>query len=209
MGYATGDPSYISADGTLLDGEAWVAIYSEVAVSDPTSITASSADDGSVADFSQYMDLILILSGQSRYTGGTLCTARVHLNGVDGTGGTAADQYPTQYFYGDGSAATASMDMTSDWFDCAAWPSDTDDVAEHGSCVVHLFDINSGKYKTMVSSFAGDADGTGSTGIYVGTYLSQAPITSVTFKVRRGASGLNIASGSTFSLFGILPRMVS
>jgi len=208
MGYATGDPSYIS-DGTLLDGEAWVAIYSEVAVSDPTSITATSADDGSVADFSQYMDLILILSGQSRYTGGTGCTARVHLNGVDGTGGTAADKYPTQYFRGNGSSATGTMDMTSDWFDVAEWPSDTDDVAEHGSCVLHLFDINSGKYKTMVSSYAGDRDGSGYSGISTATYLSQAPITSVTFKVRRGAAGLNIATGSMFSLFGILPRMVN
>jgi hypothetical protein len=205
MGYATGDPSYIdSATGVLLDGEAWVAIYSEVAVSDPTSITATSADNGSVADFSQYMDLILILSGQSRYTGGTGCTARVHLNGVE-----TGDKYPTQYFRGDGSSATGTMDMTSDWFDVAEWPSDTDAVAEHGSCVLHLFDINSGKFKTMVSSWAGDRDGSGYSGIATATYLSQAPITSVTFKVRRGGSGLNIATGSTFSLFGILPRMVN
>ena len=208
MGYATGDPSYISG-GTLLDGEAWVAIYSEVTVGDVTSITATSANNGSVADFSQYMDLILILSGQSRYTGGTGCTARVHLNGVDGTSSTAADMYPTQYFRGDGSSATGTMDMTSDWFDCAEWPSDTDAVAEHGSCVLHLFDINSGKFKTMVSSYAGDRDGSGYSGIHACTYLSQAPITSVTFKVRRGGSTLNIATSSMFSLFGILPRMVN
>lgn len=199
------DPSYI-VDGVLEDSEAWVAVGSTVASSNATSITISSTDNGQVGDFSQYMDLVAIISGQSRYTGGGGCTARLHLNGVE----TTANLYPTQALRGDGSSATAGSDSTSKWFDCAEWPSDTDNVLIPGAAIVHLFDINSGKYKLMLSHWAGDKNGSGYAGMNTCTYLSQAPITSITFKVRRGASStLNITDGSSFDLFGVLPRMVS
>jgi hypothetical protein len=196
-------PDYYDVAGTLQDGEAWVAVGSTIASSDPTSITITSTDDGQTGDFSQYMDLVVILYGQSRYTGGSGCTARLHVNGVE-----TGDKYPTQYFRSDGSNATAVVDTGSDWFDCAEWPSDTDSTDMFGCAVVHLLDINSGKHKSMVSTWAGDRNGSGLTGVHAAVYLSQAPITSVTFRVRRGGSGLNIATGSRIDLFGILPRMV-
>lgn len=199
-------PSYYDAAGVLTDGEAWVAIGSTVASSNVTSITITSTDDGQVGDFSQYMDLVAILCGQSRYTGGGGCTARLHLNGVE----TTANLYPTQVLRCDGSSVTAVKDDTSKWFDCAEWPSDTDNVLMLGAAIVHLFDINSGKYKSMLSHYAGDKDGSGYVGVNTANYLSQTPITSVTFKVRRGASStLNLTDGSRFDLFGVLPRMVA
>ncbi|MBT4394652.1 MAG: hypothetical protein HOD33_05675 [Acidiferrobacteraceae bacterium] len=197
------DPAYI-VDGVLTDGEAWVGIATTTLGSATTSVTFTSTDDGQVGDFSQYIDLVLICYGQSKWTGGTGCTLRVHMNGVE-----TGDKYPTQYLSGNGSTATASADATADWFDAAEWPSDTDGATKRGSAVVHFFDINSGKYKSMLSQYAGDRDGSGYVGLNACTYKDQAAITSVTIKIRRGAAGLNIADGSTFSLFGILPRMVA
>lgn len=198
------DPAYIAADGTLTDGEAWVGVGTTTLGAATTSVTFTSTDDGQVGDFSQYIDLVLICYGQSKWTGGTGCTLRVHVNGVE-----TGDKYPTQYFRGDGASATATLDSTSDWFDAAEWPSDTDGATKRGSAVVHFFDVNSGKYKSMLSQYAGDRDGSGYVGITACTYTSQAPIASVTVKIRRGGSGLNIADGSMFSLFGVLPRMVA
>ena len=53
------DPSYIDADGVLVDPESWVAISSTTPAG-ANLMTLTSTDDGQVGDWSQYLDLILI-----------------------------------------------------------------------------------------------------------------------------------------------------
>ena len=195
------DPSYIS-DGVLEDGEAWVAIGS----SEPdgvTSVTFASTDDGQVGDFSQYMDLFAILYGQGS-GGDSVCQHRVHLNGVESGG-----KYSKQALTGTSSAAVAGAATGEHWIDLGPWPTTGDGANDFGASTHHLFDINSGKYKKALSTNAGDRGSAGEVNMIAWTYLSQAPISSVTFKIRRGASALNWMDGSRLDLFGILPRMVS
>jgi hypothetical protein len=72
--------------------------------------------------------------------------------------------------------------------------------------VVHLFDINSGKYKSALSQSAADTDGSGYVSLDATTWLSQAPITEIDIKLNNVN---NILAASRFDLFGILPRMVA
>jgi hypothetical protein len=67
-----------------------------------------------------------------------------------------------------------------------------------------MFDINSGKYKSAFSQFAGDRDGAGMVGVYASTWQSQAAINRIDM-----ACGFDYLPGSKFSLFGVLPRMVA
>ena len=77
-----------------------------------------------------------------------------------------------------------------------------------GAMVMYFLDANSGKYKSGLVEFANDIGsqveassvGTGTT-----IWKSQAPITSIVF----GMNGGDVAAGSMFSLFGVLPRMVA
>jgi len=58
------DPAYIDADGVLTDGEAWVAL----STNEPTGtklVSMTSANDGSSTDWSQFLDLIVIVAAQS------------------------------------------------------------------------------------------------------------------------------------------------
>jgi hypothetical protein len=74
-----------------------------------------------------------------------------------------------------------------------------------GCVISHLFDINSGKYKSLASQVAADADGSGSVALFANTWRSQAPITSI--KIWPDAN--NWLDESMFSLFGVMPRMVA
>ena len=195
------DPAYI-VDGVLTDGEAWVGIGS----SEPdaaSSVTFTSTDDGQVGDISQNMDLFAIVYGQGSGVD-SVGMHRVHVNGVESGG-----KYNKQALSGTGSAATAGSATGEDWVDVGPWPTTGDGANLFAGAVHHLFDINSGKYKSGISTNFGDRDGSGEINLVAWTYLSQAPISSVTFKIRRGGATLNWMDGSRLDLFGILPRMVA
>jgi hypothetical protein len=75
--------------------------------------------------------------------------------------------------------------------------------------VMNFFDVNSGKYKSAVATMANDIDSAveaSYAGMATSTWKSQAPITSIQFGMTIGP---NVAAGSKFSLFGVLPRMVA
>ena len=61
----TDAPAYI-VDGTLTDGEAWVALSTTVLTGDANSVTLESSTGAN--DWSQYMDLVLIINSQTYYT---------------------------------------------------------------------------------------------------------------------------------------------
>ena len=197
------DPAYI-VNGTLTDGEAWVAIATTTLGSDTATVTFTSTNDGQVGDWSQYMDLIVIAY---------LATDRVstddlikcHLNGD-----TTSANYPYQYVWGDGTdtaeaGATASGSRGIESRFCAAASSTNVFTA----IIYNFFDVNSGKYKSVITQTANDMDAAiqaSTSSITTSQWLSQTPITTMVFDPNAGS---NILAGSMFSLFGVLPRMVA
>ena len=194
-------PAYYDDEGVLSDGEAWVAISSSEPDGD-SSVTFSSTNDGKTGDFSQYLDLFVVLYGQGSGND-SVCQHRVHLNGVD-----AGGKYDKQALTGTGSAAVAGYATAENWIDLGPWPTTGDGATVFGTSTHHFFDINSGKYKSASMINGGERGSAGEVNLLTWTYRSQDPITSLTFKIRRGGSTLNWMAGSRLDLFGILPRMV-
>ena len=192
------DPAYI-VDGVLTDGEAWVGINTTTIAGSPaTPVTFTSTNDGQVGDFSQYMDLVLVVYARSEATGAPY--TYITLNNT--TSFTAEHQD----LQGSGAAVSAGTytETGKAWIFREINSTMTANAFSAGIC--HFFDINSGKYKSMVSYSATDADGSGYAALYANTIETQAPISSIEIPVYSG-SGWSV--GSTFSLFGILPRMVA
>ena len=199
------DPSYIDADGVLTDGEAWVGLATTTLGADAATVTFTSPADGSSTSWDQFMDLVVV------------CYVASDVAAVDDlmltwlNGDTTTSNYSYQTIVGDGRSggtveATASAvgGRGIDTRRCAG-ASATNIFA---AFVINLFDVNSGKYKSAVARMANDINSAveGSmTGMATTTWKSQAPITSVVF----GMNGGDVAAGSMFSLFGVLPRMVA
>ena len=193
------DPSYIDADGVLTDGEAWVGIATNTVSGGSTAlVTFTNPDDGSSLDWSQFMDLVLI--SYVRNGDGAANTMQMNLNNDTGA------NYAIQNLYGDGANATAYANATATYFDFCWYPNTSHTANIFGCSVTHLFDINSGKYKTGMAQIADDNDGSGYVAISTTTWKNQSPITEIDIK---DWSGDNLAAGSRFDLFGVLPRMVS
>ena len=183
------DPAYI-VDGVLTDGEAWVAIETDTSSGSTALFNFTSTNDGQVGDFSQYMDLILIFHINS-----TGSYSKVNFNSDTGS------NYAYQNFYASGSNDYAGSGTTT--FLDGAWYNNT---TKWGAAIIHLFDINSGKYKNAIGQVAADADGSGSVALTATTWKSQAAITEIDII---DAGTANFADESMVSLFGILPRMVA
>jgi len=187
------DPGYI-VDGVLTDGEAWVGIAHASLSLPAATVTWTSTDDGQTGDFSQYMDLVVVTYCQSD----TETAAFMRFNN------DSASNYSRQELYGDGGSVGAGSSSTSSYAVLFYMPRTSDGANDFGAAVMHLFDINSGKYKSALSQYATDKDGSGYVGFVAGTWRSQAAITEIDVTM-----GGNFVAGSTFSLFGVLPRMVA
>ena len=153
------------------------------------------------------MDLVLICYGRTDRVS-TSDAIRLTVNN-DTTNGN----YSMQRFYGyAGSAAANSSASHTYRFGEMSCPAASSPANVFSSCVIHCFDVNSGKYKSNVLTVASDgwsalgSDADGWVSLQANTWKSQAPITEFDFT---SAHGTNIASGSMFSLFGVLPRMVA
>ena len=197
------DPAYI-VDGVLTDGEAWVSLGTTTLGSDTASITFTSTDDGQVGDFSQYLDIVLV--GYARTDRATVTTDYLE---IALSGATSGSNYSNQYLSGDGSSATAAADDVNSRI-MAEVPCAGAGANIFGAYVSHLFDINSGKFKTMLHQSALDLDGSGVTALYALTLDSHtnatAAVSSVLIQPRHGS---NLVAGCVFDLFGVLPRMVA
>jgi hypothetical protein len=190
------DPAYI-VDGVLTDGEAWVGI-AHAAVSLPAAtVTFTSTDDGQTGDFSQYMDLVLISYARSAVaavSGG--CYIRFN----DDTG----TNYSVQWLYGNGATVYVNSGTTYTYIPMGNIPAASAGANEFNGAVVHMFDINSGKYKSCLTQNAQDSDGDGQVALDASTWRSQEAITEIDI-----SASADLVAGSKFSLFGILPRMVT
>ena len=195
------DPAYI-VNGVLTDGEAWVGLNTTTLGSDTATVTFKSGFDdtdtdvGGVQAWDQYMDLVLISYARSTVAAvadGSLLT----LNNDTGA------NYAYQYMYGDGSSAVAASGTANYfWINNAAGASAAANI--FGIGVFHMFDINSGKYKSATTTNAGDRDGSGAVLMYGYTWENQAAVTEIDIN-----NSANHLSGSMFSLFGILPSMLT
>ncbi len=190
------DPAYI-VDGVLTDGEAWVGIATTTLATDTASITFTSTNDGQVGDFSQYMDLVVITYGRTA-TAVTQDNIWMRFNG-DTTNGN----YAGQYLEGNGSWATANPEAQPI---AGLLPANSASANIFGDMVSHLFDVNSGKFKSSLHQSACDVDGAGRVWLHAVTWKNQSPITSVQV-ISKNAG--NLKDGSMISLFGVLPRMVA
>ena len=199
-------PAYI-VDGDLTDGEAWVALAStEVTGATAANVTLTSPDDGSSTDWSQFMDLVLICYAQLY---GASYSANNAAFGCKINSGSSAST-ANQTLMGDGSSASANLETFTDgrfrWTDGAA--DGTLDTEVFSASVVQFFDINSGKYKSVLAQSASDFDGAGSVTLNGITWQSQDPIKSLyLYSWSGGISGWSV--GTRFDLFGVLPRMVA
>ena len=190
------DPGYI-VDGVLTDGEAWVGIATTTLGSDTATITFTSTDDGQVGDFSQYMDLVVVIYARSAVSA---ASGGCYLNINNDTTG----HYHRQYLWGNGASVLVGSATTQTYVPFGDIPANTAGANIFGCSVCHMFDINSGKYKSALTQSACDLDGSGFVQLRAATWPSQSPIT----KLKVSASG-DLLAGCHWSLFGVLPRMVT
>ena len=190
------DPAYI-VNGVLTDGEAWGGIATTTLGSATATITFTSTDDGQVGDFSQYMDLVVVIYARSAVSA---ASGGCYLNINNDTTG----HYHRQYLWGNGASVLVGSATTQTYVPFGDIPANTAGANIFGGNIAHLFDINSGKYKSVITQSAGDRDGSGWIQTDATTWPSQAPITELDI-----SASADMKSGSMFSLFGVLPRMVA
>ena len=195
------DPAYI-VNGTLTDGEAWVGIAHASLSLPAATVTWTSTDDGQTGDFSQYMDLVVVSYARSDRNGAEVNDRM----GVQFNNDTTSS-YTSQWLSGDGSAASASYLTLTTYGNLGMAPAAAATANIFGAFVTHIFDINSGKYKSMITSAAADRDGAGDTGLFTVTWRKPAPISEIDLVLPQ--TGADFVAGSSFSLFGVMPRMVA
>ena len=190
----TAAPAYLDqSTNVLTDVEAWVALQTVVVSGSSTSTITLQSSTGA-NDWSQYQDLVL-LSAARGDTASSADPTRLNLN--NDTGGN----YTYMYVYSNGTSAAASNSATATywWSDDATGASAASGL--FGSGILHIFDINSGKYKHALCQ----TDRAGNqTIMYSYTWENQAAITEIDL-----TNGGNFVADSRFDLFGVLPRMVS
>ena len=193
------DPAYI-VDGVLSVTESWVAVAptTTVPLTGATSlIVFESTDDGQVGDFSQYMGLVVVIYARSAVSA---ASGGCYLNINNDTTG----HYHRQYLWGNGSNVYAGSATTQSYVPFGDIPANSAGANIFGCGIAHLYDINSGKYKSVTTHSAGDRNGSGWAQMDAAILPSQAPITELDI-----SASADIVIGSQFSLFGILPRMVA
>ena len=205
--YNTANPAYI-ADGTISEGEAWVACATHVETgTGVTDITLSSTTGCN--NWSQYQDLVLLLSLRSE-TSSTMTFPEVFFNGD-----TTAARYRRQVIRDNtGSASYAFEQQNSYLLICNG---STGLANTFGTTFARIHDINGGYCKTLASQSAHCDNNTShgttmttmiygnpdSADVYYGASITQKAITSITFKTTTGWQ-----SGSRFDIFGVLPKLV-
>jgi len=189
-------PAYINtATGALSVTEAWVGIAHDSLSLPAAQVVWESTDDGQTGDFSQYMDLFVIAYAYGN-TGAIYDNGYMRFN-------DSSSNYAYQYWVGDGSSLDQGTGNTSASTIRTLGTSRAPN--EFTSYHAQIFDINSGKFKSVISVAAADSDGDGWIRFGADTWKSQAAINKVTLAPNTG----NWPTGSVFDLFGILPSMLT
>lgn len=214
------DPAYIDSDtGALTDGEAWVALNSQVCTGNTASITWKTCyndagqDVGGVNDWSQYLDLVIL--GHYR---GTASSVNGNLNiktYYDATASSVIDW--TSSCIGQvlrngtstGVNSYAGARVGTVWDAGEMTGAGTSHSNGMSACLLTLSDINSGKMKNGFC-IGGSGDNTSVSTSYTwhygNTWQSLDPIRALTLYTRNLSQ---FTTDTRFDLFGILPRMVN
>ena len=169
------------------------ALFSYVVPSDTSSYTLTSA--ASAKAWTEYQDLFLI-SQVRETTAGTQGGVRAQLNAASST-------YRIQYEWDQGtvgSHTTAALQETNDSARLDWCTRDSAHADEYGAAITTFSDINSGRWKTVVSMGGADVNGAGAVGLITTTWENTAAVTSI---VISPSSGANVMTGSRFDLYGI------
>ena len=200
----TDAPAYI-VDGVLTDGEAWVALQTDVLAGDANSVTWTSSTGAN--DWSQYMDLVIITNANNDYTGasaGYLIKARFNDDSTSGN-------YKYERFAGTG-AGTAVGAWSGTQTDAPIGAAGISGVGatEFGGTTTRISDINSGKWKNIHTHSANATSNASYQGLYVisASWTGTEAINKI--QVYADTAGTyNFIANSRFDLWGVLPRMVS
>lgn len=196
--------TFIDSDGVLTEGDPWVLVDTHTCDQADTEITFTS-QTGSTdykKNWSQYADLILLINGRSDRS--------------------ADEDYVRIKFENKASAywvhgtytLTAYID-SGDWVatqgDCGRIKGGNSSTDERSSLRIEMFDINSGKYKTVYSRWSQAQASTPGTGVYGFTWadtsdgmLSCEAISEIDIYLEHG----DFAATTRFDLIGVLPRMI-
>lgn len=197
-------PAYIDeTTGAITDGEAWVALASTTLSSDTALITFTSPNDGSSKDWSQFMDLVIVWYARGPGSGTQLTYMTMHLNND-----TSSGSYPNQFMRGNNNGVSISADTSGPAYQLLGMIPEnghTGGIFAGGVC--YIFDINSGKYKSMMAMTASDvvSGGTGESRVDFTMWKNTAAVSEIDIKQLFGS---NLETGSRWDLFGVLPRMV-
>ena len=193
----TATPDYI-VDGVLTDGEAWVPLITNVLTGTATTITFQSSTGAN--EWSQYMDLKIIIYAKDDDTGTYGGYLGAQINNM-----TSTSSYGINRFYGEASSVN-SLSFTNQYIPAGIIPDGNHGADDFGVSIVDLFDINSGKNKSVLAEWGGEDDPTGTVGMSATTVYTQDPVIEIDLY---WLSGGDFEIGTRVDLFGILPRMVS
>ena len=196
--------TFIDSDGVLTEGDPWVLVDTHTCDQADTEITFTS-QHGSTdykKNWSQYADLILLINGRS--------DASRQEDHVRIKFENKASAYWIQATY-----MLTAYDGSGKWVgaqgESGRLTAGSAGANERGFQRIEMFDINSGKYKTVYSRYSQAQATTPATGIYSFTWadtsdgmLSVEAISEIDIFLEHG----DYAAGTRFDLIGVLPRMI-
>tara|TARA_R110000824_G_scaffold227607_1_gene415446 strand:- start:1063 stop:1692 length:630 start_codon:yes stop_codon:yes gene_type:complete len=201
----TAVPSYV-ADGVLTDGEAWVPLSTTVFTGDANNVTLESSTGAN--DWSQYMDLILIINARNDY--GDVGNSASYLIYAHLNDDATSSNYKFERFYAVGASTGIAQFLTGASGFIVGQSVAINDVDVFGGSTCTLSDINSGKFKVgrMNAANATD-DATYQNVTMSGSFWSGTEaITKIKIYADTGGT-YNFVADTRIDLFGVLPRMVN
>lgn len=192
MGYIDG--------GVLTEGEAWVPISSQVLSSDADVTFSSGTGD---ANWSQYMDLMLICYARSNWASSSATDLYMRLSGATSNGAYQVNSFKATGWYP--AALTGYLSTTTTSMAIGRVSGNNEETGIFSGAIVEITDINSAKTKYIRGQWSADTRSSGSAGLFSGAATYRGALSSIGLEPSSGT----FLTGSRFDLYGILPKMVA
>ena len=199
--------AYIDAEGVLTEGESWVGIDTHTCTGNDAEVTFTS-QTGSTdykKNWSQYVDLILIISARSTRSSAQdnmFCKLNNKASAYWTTSLYMASTTANGYTY---SSPLAYAELGGIFAASSA-------STCFGTHYIQFFEINSGKYKSILSEWGKDTNASdGQVGVNAITWADTSDgmlSTNYLYEIDLYPENADFAAGSKFDLFGTLPRMI-
>jgi hypothetical protein len=144
-----------------------------------------------------YQDLFIVVYGRST---SSAATSPLYLQFATGNGSLdTGSNYSTTLLSGDGSAASSTRQTSQTLIQAGTITAATSTSGIFASASIQILNYsNSSTFKTTLSRFANDLNGSGTTGLNVGLWRNTGAITSISVQING-----NYESGTTVTLYGI------